>query len=218
MTEQKAEYKVEHKKVEDLTPDPQNVNKHTQRGRTLLENSIRRRGIGRGIVAAGKGVENPVIIGGNLTHEVAGGLELNDVIFVHTNGNQLVVTVRDDLEPGSPEAIALGLEDNETGKQSYNPDIDILAAVMADPAMQALKEQDKVLAGVLDNIGVMGISHNGDDKSGSSPWERMNGDASPGVLFTFGDVSVRLPEDVYESFNSKVDEKNMAASISRIIG
>lgn len=57
MTEQ-----IERKTIDDLTPDPNNVNKHTQRGHGIVENSIRRRGVGRGILAAGKGVDKPVMI------------------------------------------------------------------------------------------------------------------------------------------------------------
>src|SRR5690606_22496872 len=106
--------KVEIKSIEDLIPDSNNINKHTQRGHTLVENSIRRRGVGRGILAAGKNTEKPVIMAGNLTHEKARDAGINEVIFVHTTGNQLVVTVRDDLDPTSAEAIALGIEDNES--------------------------------------------------------------------------------------------------------
>ena len=135
------------------TPDPQNVNKHTQRGRGLHENSMRKRGAGRSIFSAGKGVEVPVTIGGNQTLEIAASLGM-DVINVHTTGNQIVNVVRDDIEPGSPEFYALAIEDNEVAKQSYNPDIDILAAVMADPAMQALKAEDKMLADIVDGMGL----------------------------------------------------------------
>jgi len=46
------------------------------------------------------------------------------------------------------------IEDNEVGKLSYNPDIDILAAVMADPAMQALKAEDKMLADIVEGMGI----------------------------------------------------------------
>ena len=104
--------KTETKSIEDLLPDPNNVNRHTQRGHGLVENSIRRRGVGRGILAAGKNTEKPVIMAGNLTHETARDAGINEVVFVHTTGNQLVVNVRDDLDPTSPEAIALGIEDN----------------------------------------------------------------------------------------------------------
>jgi len=148
--------KVEDKKISDLIPDNQNVNTHSQRGRGVVEHSVRRYGIGRGIVAAGKGTDTPQIIGGHLTTEIVGSLDMEDVIFVHTTGKQLVVTVRDDIAPGSVEAIALGLIDNESQKLSYNPDLDILAAVMADPAMQALKNEDKILAGIVDGMGLKG--------------------------------------------------------------
>lgn len=144
--------KTENKKVSDLIPDNQNINAHSQRGRGIVEHSIRRYGIGRGIVAAGKGTDTPQIIGGHLTTEIVGSLDMEDVIFVHTTGDKLVVTVRDDIAPNSAEAIALGIIDNESQKQSYNPDLDILAAVMADPAMQALKDEDKMLADIVEGM------------------------------------------------------------------
>jgi hypothetical protein len=135
------------------TPDPNNVNKHTQRGRGLHENSMRKRGAGRSIFSAGKGADVPVVMGGNQTLEIAATLGM-EIINVHTTGNQIVNVVRDDIAPGSPEFYALGLEDNEIGRISYNPEIDILAAVMADPAMQALKAEDKMLADIVEGMGI----------------------------------------------------------------
>ena len=139
--------------AEAATTDPHNVNKHTQRGTGLLGNSLRKRGAFRSIASAGKGVKTPVVMAGNLTLETAADVGFTEVVNVHVTGNQLVNVVRDDLEPNSAAAIALGLEDNEIGKQSYNPDIDILAAVMADPAMQALREEDRMLADIVDGMG-----------------------------------------------------------------
>lgn len=190
MSEPQGEYKVERKSVADLQPDPQNVNKHTQRGYTLVDNSIRKRGLGRGIVAAGKGVEKPVIIAGNLTHEVAGDAGIEDVIFVHTSGDQLVVTVRDDIAPGSAEAIALGIEDNSAAHDSYNPDLDILAAVMADPAMQVLKEQDKILAGIVEGMGLK-------DESGTPDAQGINVANQYGVIVMCDNEAHQ--EEVYNS-------------------
>ena len=158
------ENKTENKKVSDLTPDSQNINVHSQRGRGIVEHSIRRYGIGRGIVAAGKGTDTPQIIGGHLTTEIVGSLDMDDVIFVHTTGNQLVVTVRDDIAPNSVEAIALGLIDNESQKLSYNPDLDILAAVMADPAMQALKAEDAMLSDIISGMGLKKEMQKGDNE------------------------------------------------------
>jgi hypothetical protein len=145
--------KVEVKPIEEgATPDPNNINKHTQRGGGLLENSLRKRGAFRSIASVGKGVDTPVVMAGNFTLEKAVAAGFTEVVNVHVTGNQIVNVVRDDIAPNSPEAIALGLEDNEIGKQSYNPDLDILAAVMADPAMQALKDEDKILAGIVEGM------------------------------------------------------------------
>ena len=113
--------KTEVKKIDDLLPDPSNINRHTQRGHGLVENSIRRRGVGRGILAAGKNTEKPVIMAGNLTHEKARDAGIEEVVFVHTTGNQLVVNVRDDLDPTSAEAIALGIEDTRAGNYRTTP-------------------------------------------------------------------------------------------------
>jgi len=149
-----TDIKVEVLPIEQgATPDIQNVNRHTQRGRGLHENSMRKRGAGRSIFSAGKGVEVPVVMGGNQTLEIAAQLDM-EIINVHTTGNRIVNVVRDDIAPNSPEFYALGIEDNEVGKISYNPDIDILAAVMADPAMQALKNEDRMLADIVEGMGM----------------------------------------------------------------
>ena len=139
--------------AEAATTDPHNVNKHTQRGGGLLQNSLRKRGAFRSIASAGKGVSVPVVGAGNFTLENAVDAGFTEIVNVHVTGNQLVNVVRDDIVPGSPEFYALAIEDNEIGKQSYNPDIDILAAVMADPAMQALKAEDKMLADIVEGMG-----------------------------------------------------------------
>lgn len=182
--------KTENKKVSDLTPDSQNINKHSQRGRGIVEHSIRRYGIGRGIVAAGKGTDTPQIIGGHLTTEIVGSLDMEDVIFVHTTGKQLVVTVRDDIAPNSVESIALGLIDNESQKQSYNPDIEILAAVMADPAMQALKAEDKMLADIVEGMGLK-------DESGTPDAQGINVANQYGVIVMCDNEAHQ--EEVYNS-------------------
>ena len=148
--------KVDEKKVSDLIPDELNINTHTQKGRGIVEHSIRKYGIGRGIVAAGKGTDTPQIIGGNLTHEIIGSLSMDDVIFVHTKGDKLVVTVRDDIAPNSVEAVALGIIDNESQKQSYNIDTDLLAqmAVGDNALLSALRKEDKAFNGLLEDMGI----------------------------------------------------------------
>lgn len=146
--------KVEVKTLDDLQPDPNNVNKHTQRGHALVENSLRKRGAFRSVAAAGKGVDKPVVMAGNLTIEKARDAGFEEVIFVHTTGKQLVSVIRDDIAPGSAEAIALGLEDNESGKQSYSPDVDILAALAAgdNAILSELRREDTVFNRMIEGM------------------------------------------------------------------
>lgn len=138
------------------TPDPNNVNKHTQRGGKLLGNSLRKRGAFRSIASAGKGVDVPVVGAGNFTLENAVDAGFTEVVNVHVTGNQLVNVVRDDIVPGSAEFYALAIEDNEIGKQSYNPDIDILAALTAGDSavLSALRAEDKIFGDMLEGMGM----------------------------------------------------------------
>jgi DNA modification methylase len=142
------------------TTDPDNVNKHTQKGRKLVENSLQKRGAFRSIASAGMGVDIPTVYAGNLTLQTAVEAGFKEIINIHVRGDQLVNVVRDDIAPGSPEAIALGLEDNESGKQSYSPDIDVLAALAAgdNAILAALRNSDKIFDGMLDGMGMKGES------------------------------------------------------------
>lgn len=149
---------MEIRPLTDALPDDANLNKHTQRGMKLLENSMRRRGFNRPIAAAGKGAENPVITAGNLTQETAVNIGLDkEAIFVYTDGTRPIVHVRTDVAPGSAEAIALGLEDNEIGKQSYSPDIDLVAQLAAGDSaiLSALKRDDKIFGDMLEGMGAV---------------------------------------------------------------
>ena len=151
------EPKIEVKTLDDLLPDANNINRHNQRAHGLLENSIRKRGMGRGILAAGKNTEKPIIMAGNLTHEKARDAGVEEVIFVHTTGNQMVVTVRDDLDPTSADAIAMGIEDNAIADISYSPDIDLLATMAAgdNAVLSALRKDDKIFGGMLEGMGAV---------------------------------------------------------------
>jgi hypothetical protein len=82
-------------KIDDsgLKPDLQNANEGTQRGRGLLEKSLRKLGAGRSILADKHGN----IIAGNKTLEGAAEIDL-PVRIVETDGKELVVVKRMDLD------------------------------------------------------------------------------------------------------------------------
>lgn len=115
--------------IADLTPDPHNANKGTERGLYLLRESIQRLGLGRSIVTDTHGT----IIGGNQAHGVAGSVGLTETLIVKTTGDRLVVVQRDDLDlsadPGSPEYIKareLALADNRAGEVNLAWDAEVL--------------------------------------------------------------------------------------------
>jgi hypothetical protein len=115
----------------DLVPDPRNANKGTQRGRGMLEDSIRQLGLGRSIVLD----KNGVIIAGNKTAEVAVELGLEDLQVVHSDGKKLVAVMRDDLDlETDPEARRLAVADNRVGEISLDWDAGELQALLADDA------------------------------------------------------------------------------------
>lgn len=54
-------------------------------------------------------------------------------------------------------------------------------------------------------------------KSGASPWERMNSAGSEGVIFHFGALTCKIPEPIYNDFFALVDENRLAESIAEVL-
>jgi len=114
------------KTISDLRPDDHNANKHTERGRYMVEQSMRTTGAGRSIVTDANGV----VLAGNLTLEVAEALDL-PVKVVQTEGDMLVVVQRTDLDLSNDEgdrARRHAWHDNRTAEVSIDLDVQIYAA------------------------------------------------------------------------------------------
>ncbi len=60
------------------------------------------------------------------------------------------------------------------------------------------------------------ISRAGEDRSGSSPWDRV-GEKNEDVIFSFGAITVNIPLSVYERFVQKCPSKNLRDYIVRIL-
>lgn len=113
-------------KIGELTADPANANKGTDRGRELLPASIRDHGFGRSVLADKHGV----LIAGNKTQEAAIALGLDDAIVVPTDGTRLVVVQRTDLDLAKdPKAAALALADNRVAELNLEWDPAVLQAL-----------------------------------------------------------------------------------------
>jgi len=113
-------------KISQLKPDKRNANRGTERGRYMVETSLRELGAGRSILVDKDGN----VIAGNKTLEAAASLGLDDIITVETTGEQLVVVKRLDLDLNDPtgKARQLAYADNRTSEVSYELDPLVLAA------------------------------------------------------------------------------------------
>lgn len=115
--------------VRDLTPDPRNANRGTERGAGMLETSLREYGAGRSLLVDKHGV----VIAGNKTLEAAASIGLQDVVVVPTDGTKLVIVQRTDLDLESdPRAKALGVADNRVAQVGLDWDTDVLRSLLAD--------------------------------------------------------------------------------------
>ena len=111
--------------ISDLTPDPANANKGTERGAFQLEESLRNYGAGRSIVVDKHGV---TIAGAKILESAADmGLPIE---VVKTDGTRLVVVQRIDLDlsDGDSNARLLAYADNRTGEIGLDWNAEQIAA------------------------------------------------------------------------------------------
>jgi len=128
--------------ISDFTPDPSNANRGTERGRALLEQSLRQYGAGRSILVD----RNGRIIAGNKTLQTAGEIGLDDVIVVQTDGKQIVAVQRMDLNLATDEAARmLAYADNRVGQIDLDFDPEqLLADMTAGLPLEDFWRQDEL--------------------------------------------------------------------------
>lgn len=108
-----SEQTIRTAKLTELTPDAENANAGTDRGRAMLDKSLRDLGAGRSILVD----RNGRVIAGNKTREQALNAGMDDVIIVPTDGSKLVAVQRTDLDlETDPEARALAYADNRVAE------------------------------------------------------------------------------------------------------
>jgi hypothetical protein len=111
------------RKTSDLRPDKKNINRGTERGRDLIEHSIRRVGFGRSLVADKHG---NVIVGNQTLNELV-DLGMENVVVVKTKGDKVIVHQREDLDlTKGGRARELAVLDNRSQELSYNADPSML--------------------------------------------------------------------------------------------
>lgn len=102
--------------IEQLKFDEHNFNDHTPEGKELIKKSLEQNGFGRSVVVD----KNNNLIGGNGVVEMARELGKSKVVFVETEGEELVVVRRKDLDINSKVGRDMALADNATAHVDLN--------------------------------------------------------------------------------------------------
>ena len=137
------------KGIEDLQHDIRNANKGTQRGRGMVEASLREVGAGRSIVTDREGR----VIAGNKTLEAAADIGLG-IRVIETDGSELVVVQRNDLDLSDDTGPArkLAYYDNRAGETGLAWDAEVLLAdLQSGVDLSGMFNQDELNA-LLDGL------------------------------------------------------------------
>ena len=122
--------------IHSLVADPYNANRGTDRGREALQRSLENHGAARSILL---GNDGKTILAGNKTVEAARRAGIEKVIVVRSRGEALVAHEREDLDPESLEARAVGIKDNRIAEIDLSWDTErILEAQRAGVDLSAL--------------------------------------------------------------------------------
>jgi hypothetical protein len=115
-------------KIGDLLPDNRNANKHSEFGSSLLQKSLQQNGLGRSILIS----SDNVVIAGNGVLETAGGLGIEDVQVIDTDGTKIIAVRRTDIKSNTDYFYNMALADNVTAKHNIVIDADIVTAIAED--------------------------------------------------------------------------------------
>ena len=147
-----------------ITPDIKNANKGTERGRYLVEASLRETGAGRSILLDKDGR----IIAGNKTFEAASDIGL-PVRVVETDGTELVAVKRTDLDLDDDTGTArkLAYYDNRAAQVGLDWDAEqMLADVNAGLDLSGLWFEQEL-------DGLLGTLTEGDNFDPAQEWQGM---------------------------------------------
>lgn len=188
---------VAKRKLTDFTPDNRNANKGTVRGLAMLEDSLRKYGAGRSILVDKFGK----VIAGNKTLESSVDVGLTDAIVVPTDGKQLVVVQRVDVDLDTPAGRELAIADNRTGEVSLAWDADVLQALAGEGVDLAPFFDDDELEVILANVS-------------DSSWAAAMGDLPSGDKSPFQQMTFTLSDAQAETVNAALAQAKRAGDFA----
>lgn len=156
--------------LSDLKQDDQNANTGTDRGRTMVHDSIQELGSGRSILVD----KNAKIIAGNKTASAAGEQNM-PIRVIESDGSELIVVQRTDLDLDSKDdktARKLAYADNRAGEIGLDWDVDQIVSDIASGLQldELFTKTDLKIIGIdFDDLGV------GDD-GGDDEFKKVDDD------------------------------------------
>lgn len=181
--------KIVRKHISALRFDPVNARKHNPRNVGMIERSLHESGAGRSLLVSADGT----VIAGNATLEAAAAAGFEDVLIVPTDGRQLVVVQRTDLDAHDEQAIKLALYDNRTAELAeWYPERIAELSFDAPQLLEGLFTDDEV-TDILKQINLAGDTLDADDPADDASLDEF-------VAFKFGDYAGRVSTDVYNAF------------------
>lgn len=108
--------------ISEITLDPDNANRGNPAGGELLLRSIRNNGAGRGILLD----KHHNAIAGNQVIKAAVAAGIRKIRVVEAAPDELVATVRADVDLDSPKGRQLALDDNGIGRVSQDLDVEVI--------------------------------------------------------------------------------------------
>ncbi|MDD5034111.1 MAG: DNA methyltransferase [Methylococcaceae bacterium] len=131
-------------KLKDLRPDPNNLNRHTERGAGMMERSIRDLGFGDSMTVDRDGV----VLSGNQRLETLADIQMDNPIVVQSDGTRPIVHQRTDLSASDPRGVALAIAQNRVGQVNLEWDIAALLAMPREQTEACFSEKElEILAG-----------------------------------------------------------------------
>jgi len=125
--------------LSSLIPDPRNARRHSDRNRTLVEQSLREVGAARSIVVD----EDGTILAGNATVAAAAQVGIQRVRIIETDGRELVAVRRSGLTDEQKRRLALF--DNRAAELA-EWDTAALASLAGDTDISSLWKDDELTA------------------------------------------------------------------------
>ncbi len=188
--------RVEVVAITDLIPDDHNANEGTERGLSMLDDSLSEVGLGRGVFTD----KNRKLIGGNKTQSGAVERGFKRAIIVHTRGDELVVTQRDDLDFDSTDPAIqqrtrkAAYLDNRVGEVDLQWSQEVMIADLkagVDLSGMFSRTEFEILLEGKDLAGVFG-----DDGEEDEEIEDGDGQRSDGSLLKLANVTIADPTHV----------------------